>query len=47
LRIDGNACRANASRFTPERFRTEFQARVDSSLAMMDGEVRTSRPVDA
>jgi glycosyltransferase involved in cell wall biosynthesis len=46
-RIDSNACRANASRFTPERFRIEFRARVDAVLAMMDGEAHTSRPVDA
>ena len=47
LRIDRNACRVNASRFSPERFRIEFHARVDAALAMMHGEARTSRPVDA
>jgi len=47
VRIDRNACRANASRFRPERFRIEFHARVDAALAIMHGEARTSRPVDA
>ena len=46
-RIDRSDCRRNALRFTPERFRTEFHARVDAALAMMRGEARTLRPVDA
>ena len=31
-RIDGDACRANAARFAPERFRAAFAARVDAAL---------------
>ena len=32
-RIDRNACRANAWRFAPERFRAAFAARIDEALA--------------
>jgi glycosyltransferase involved in cell wall biosynthesis len=47
LQIDRNACRANALRFRPERFRAEFHARVEAALAMMHGEFPMLRPVDA
>ena len=33
-RIDRDACRANASRFAPERFRTAFAARIDEAMSV-------------
>ncbi|HEY4139259.1 MAG TPA: glycosyltransferase, partial [Casimicrobiaceae bacterium] len=33
-RIDRDACRANASRFAPERFRSAFAARIDEAMSV-------------